>query len=149
MMSKAVTKSFLARFHKWILLLGVLLIIIVSFLYIFMFRGMTSSSNNLFILSSQLVNGGLLVSGSTASSANGFSGYSFEVQDGKLMLKVRYVPIANHWHPSGDFHIQLSANDLKGIKQVFLYKEGRPEELLWSQAEGVVKFRGSKMEEKA
>jgi hypothetical protein len=130
-------RLFPARFNKYlILLLGFLLIMLAVFVYANIFRGTTMGPDILFIKNSKMVNGALVLNGSTASSANAFKDYSYKVQAGKLLLKVRYVPLVSRWHPTGDFNIKLSKQDLIGIREVYLYQDDNNKRLLWSQAEG-------------
>jgi hypothetical protein len=124
-----------AWFQKKILILvGILVILITIFLYVYAFRGFPSNPDTIMINNSAIRDGRLVLSGSTVSSAAGYSGYSYHVTDGKLMLKIRYV-LVNHWHRSGDFRIVLSEKDLMAIQQVYIYSKGNKERLVWTRTD--------------
>jgi hypothetical protein len=120
-----------AWLQKILILVGILVILITIFLYIYAFRGFPSNPDTIVINSSDVTDGKLVLNGSTVYSAAGYSGYSYQVSDGKLMLKIRYV-LVNHWHRSGDFRIVLSEKDMMAIQQVYVYSKGS-ERLVWTR----------------
>lgn len=118
----------------WILV-GILALVITIYLYENAYRGFITNPDTLAVISSGVKEGELVLSGTTESSAAGYSGYSYRVTDGKLILKIRYVPFADHWHPSGDFRVVLSDKDMMGIQQVYLYGKDSKERLLWTRTD--------------
>jgi hypothetical protein len=106
-----------AWLQKILILVGILVILITVFLYIYAFRGFPSNPDTIVINSSDVTDGKFILSGSTVYSA------AYQVSDGKLMLKIRYV-LVNHWHRSGDFRIVLSEKDMMAIQQVYIYIKG-------------------------
>jgi hypothetical protein len=121
-----------ARLQIILVLVGVLVILITIFLYVYAFRGFPSNPDTIVIYSSGIKDGKLVLNGSTVNSAAGYSGYSYQVTDGNLMLKIRYV-LVNHWHSSGDFRIVLSEKDMMAIQQVYIYDKGSRERLVWTR----------------
>jgi hypothetical protein len=124
-----------ARFQIIFILVGVLLILSTIALYVYVFHGVSSNPDSLVLNSLDVKSGKLILSGSTISSASGYSGYSYRVAGGKLIVKIRYVPFANRWHPSGDFRIVLSDNIMKAIRQVYIYDKGSGEHLIWTRTD--------------
>jgi hypothetical protein len=120
--------------QKLLILVGILVVLITIFLYVYAFRGFPSNPDTIIINSSDVKDGKFVLSGSTESSATGYSGYSYEVTDGKIMLKIRYF-LVNHWHRSGDFRIVLSEKDMMDIQQVYIYSKGNKERLVWTRTE--------------
>lgn len=132
------TRLYPVRFNKfWIMLPCFLLIILAVFVYNNFFHGVTMGTDILFIKNSKIVDGDLVLNATTASSANAFKDYSYKVLDGRMLIKVRYVPLVSRWYPTGDFQIQLSNRDLIGIREIYLYKDDKDKRLIWSQAEGI------------
>jgi hypothetical protein len=121
-----------AWLQKILILVGILVILITIFLYVYAFRGFPSNPDTIVINSSDLKDGKFVLGGSTVNSATAYSGYSYQVTDGKLMLKIRYV-LVNHWHRSGDFRIVLSEKDMMTIQQVFIHSKGNKERLVWTR----------------
>jgi hypothetical protein len=95
-------------------------------------RGFPINPDTILINSSFDKGGKFVLSGTTASSAAGYSGYSYQITVGKLILKIRYVPIVNHWHPSGDFRIVITEKDMMAIKQVYISDKDSRERLVWT-----------------
>lgn len=124
-----------ARLQMALVLVGVPVLLITVFLYVYAFRGISVNPDTIFINTSDVKDGKLVLSGSTVFSTTGYSGYSFQVKDGKLFLRIRYVPVVNYWHPSGDFRIVLSEKDITAIRQVYLYGKGSIERLVWARKE--------------
>jgi hypothetical protein len=102
---------------------------------VYAFQGLSINPDIVFINTSDIKDGKLVLSGSTVSSAMGYSGYSYRVKDGKLKLSIRYVPVVNYWHPSGDFRIVLSVKDMTAIRQVYIFSKGNRVRLVWTRTE--------------
>jgi hypothetical protein len=115
------------------ILVGGLVLLITMFLYLYAFRGFPVNPDTIFINKSDVMDGKLVLNGSTASSAAAYSGYTYRVKDGKLMLSIRYVPVPNKWHPTGDFRIEISEKDMLPIRQVYIYDKGKRERLIWTR----------------
>jgi hypothetical protein len=115
------------------ILVGVLVLLITIFLYLYAFRGFPVNPVTIFINKSDIMDGKLVLSGSTASSAAAYSGYTYRQKDGKLMLRIRYVPVPNKWHPTSDFRIEISEKDMFPISEVYIYGKGNRERLIWTR----------------
>ncbi|KIL37540.1 hypothetical protein SD71_02660 [Cohnella kolymensis] len=120
------------RFYTlWIVLFALIMIMIFSHYYVF--HGMSVNPDVIVINTSKPENGGFVLNGDTTSSAAGFSGYSYEVDNGNLLLNVRYIPLANRWHPFGDFRIQLSKQEMADVSQIYLSSEDGRKKLVWTK----------------
>jgi hypothetical protein len=126
-------RSRLSKARLILILVGVLVLLITIFLYLYAFRGFPVNPGTIFINKSDVKDGKLVLSGSTASSASAYSGYTYRVKDGRLMLSIRYVPLPNKWHPTGDFRIEISEKDILSIRKVYIYGKGNTERLVWTR----------------
>ncbi|WP_115995651.1 hypothetical protein [Cohnella lupini] len=114
-----------------LILVGVLVLFTVGF-YLYAFRGFLVNPDAIFI-TSDIKDGKLVLNGSAASSATAYSGYTSRQKDGKLVLRIRYVPIANKWHQTGNFRIEISEKDMSSIRQVSIYDKDNRDRILWTR----------------
>jgi hypothetical protein len=124
-----------ARFSKArliLILVGVIVLLIMIFLFLYVFRGFAVNPDTI-IIKSDIKDGKLVLSGSTVSSAAAYSGYTYRQKDSRLMLNIRYVPVPNKWHPTGDFRIEISEKDMLPIRQVYIYGKGNRQRLVWTR----------------
>lgn len=129
-----------SRFSKSrliLLLVGVivmLIMLITAFLYLNVFRGVPVNPDTIMINKSDVMDGKLVLTGTTVSSASAYSGYTLQEKYGKLLLAIRYVSVPTKWHPSGEFRIEIPQEDIKVIQQVYLHGKGNREKLVWTRA---------------
>lgn len=126
-------RSWFTRVRKILLLVGVLMLFVTIFLYFFAFRGFPVAPETLMVNKSDFKDGKLILRGSTSSSAATYSGYTYRIKDGKLVLNIRYVPLPNKWHPSGTFRIEISEKDMLPIREVYINGKGNSDVLVWAR----------------
>lgn len=97
--------------------------------YVYLLHGTPASPETLMIRQISLDQGRLQLSGTTSSSAAGYSGYSYTIEDGKLYVRLRYSLL----NSSGDFAIDMPTKEAT-IRNVYLQGSSSDDvRLLWSE----------------
>lgn len=110
-----------------VLLIGVIFVALAG--YVYLLHGTPASPETLMIRQISLDQGRLQLSGTTSSSAAGYSGYSYTIEDGKLYIRLRYSLLSS----SGDFAIDMPTKEAT-IRNVYLQGSSSDDvRLLWSE----------------
>lgn len=97
--------------------------------YVYLLHGTPASPESLVIRQISMDQGKLQMSGTTSSSAAGYSDYSYTVDNGKLYVKLRYSLLSS----SGDFAIDMQVHS-SPIRSVYLQGSSSDDtRLLWGE----------------
>lgn len=99
---------------------SILIIVLVGgYLYL---TTVTHNELNVAIRSIDVSDHELNVVGSSVNSANGYSGYDYEIEGDTLYLQLNYTTLVSSKTPSGDFDITINDN-FTNIKRVYIEGE--------------------------
>ncbi|MEI7027791.1 hypothetical protein [Paenibacillus sp. y28] len=101
--------------------------------YALFIRGTPASPDFIAIRYISIADGALAVRGTTTSSAAGYSGYTYRIEDHQLFIQIKYTRTVSLFHPTGDFNISIR-DQLASIRQVYVQgKDTADTKLIWEK----------------